>query len=62
MLSGHPKNTYSGQRTPVRAPGITEELVAVDTADGTVLWRTTVVDDGYGNRFHHLLSQTTPST
>ena len=28
---------------------ITEELVAADTADGTVLWRTTVVDDDYGN-------------
>jgi hypothetical protein len=30
-------------------PGITEELVAADTADGTVLWRTSVVDDDYGN-------------
>jgi outer membrane protein assembly factor BamB len=30
-------------------PGITEELVAADTADGTVLWRTTVVDEDYGN-------------
>jgi outer membrane protein assembly factor BamB len=30
-------------------PGIAEELVAADTADGTVLWRTTVVDEDYGN-------------
>ncbi|QKY20533.1 PQQ-like beta-propeller repeat protein [Halolamina sp. CBA1230] len=30
-------------------PGITEELVAADTADGTVLWRTAVVDEDYGN-------------
>jgi outer membrane protein assembly factor BamB len=30
-------------------PGIAEELVAVDTADGTVRWRTTVVDGDYGN-------------
>jgi outer membrane protein assembly factor BamB len=30
-------------------PGITEELVAADTADGSVLWRATVVDDDYGN-------------
>lgn len=30
-------------------PGIAEELVAADTADGTVLWRATVVDDDYGN-------------
>jgi len=30
-------------------PGIAEELVAADTADGTVLWRTTVVEEDYGN-------------
>jgi hypothetical protein len=30
-------------------PGIAEELVAADTADGTVLWRTPVVDEDYGN-------------
>ncbi|MFB9825101.1 PQQ-binding-like beta-propeller repeat protein [Halobaculum roseum] len=30
-------------------PGIAEELVAAETTDGTVLWRTTVVDDDYGN-------------
>ncbi|WP_435157507.1 PQQ-binding-like beta-propeller repeat protein [Haladaptatus sp. DFWS20] len=30
-------------------PGIAEELIAADTADGTVLWRTTVVDENYGN-------------
>ncbi|WP_227377581.1 PQQ-binding-like beta-propeller repeat protein [Haladaptatus halobius] len=30
-------------------PGIAEELVAADTADGTVLWRTTTVDEDYGN-------------
>ncbi|WP_158544189.1 MULTISPECIES: PQQ-binding-like beta-propeller repeat protein [unclassified Haloferax] len=30
-------------------PGITEELVAADADDGTVLWRTTVVDEDYGN-------------
>jgi len=30
-------------------PGIAEELVAADTVDGTVLWRTTVIDDDYGN-------------
>jgi len=30
-------------------PGSTEELVDADTADGTVLWRTTVVDEDYGN-------------
>jgi outer membrane protein assembly factor BamB len=30
-------------------PGIAEELVAADTADGTVLWRTAVVDEDYGN-------------
>lgn len=30
-------------------PGITEELVAADPADGTVLWRTTVIDGDYGN-------------
>lgn len=30
-------------------PGIAEELVAVDTTDGTVQWRTTVVDGDYGN-------------
>jgi outer membrane protein assembly factor BamB len=30
-------------------PGIAEELVAADTADGTVRWRTTVVDEDYGN-------------
>ncbi len=29
--------------------GITEGLVAADTADGNVLWRTTVVDEDYGN-------------
>lgn len=30
-------------------PGITRELVAADAADGTVLWRTTVIDGDYGN-------------
>ncbi|KTG07671.1 hypothetical protein AUR64_02175 [Haloprofundus marisrubri] len=30
-------------------PGIAEELVAADATDGTVLWRTTVVDEDYGN-------------
>ncbi|SEP10058.1 PQQ enzyme repeat-containing protein [Halogranum amylolyticum] len=30
-------------------PGIAEELVAADTADGTVLWRTAIVDEDYGN-------------
>ncbi|WP_254546935.1 outer membrane protein assembly factor BamB family protein [Halomarina pelagica] len=30
-------------------PGIRRELVAVDVTDGTVDWRTTVVDDDYGN-------------
>lgn len=43
------------QRTPTVAdgrlyvPGIAEELVAADTADGTVRWRTTVVNEDYGN-------------
>lgn len=30
-------------------PGIAEELVAADTTNGSVLWRTTVVDEDYGN-------------
>lgn len=30
-------------------PGIREELVAVDTDDGAIDWRATVVDDDYGN-------------
>lgn len=31
-------------------PGMQGELVAADGTDGTVLWRTTVIEDDYGNR------------
>lgn len=32
-----------------RSAGTKEELVAADTADGTVLWRTAVVDEDCDN-------------